>query len=225
MFILVAFVSAVFAAVFAEKNVCQDCDKVVGAVTNVLSNSEVLDNIQDFIEEKYCNILEDGINEKCSTYAQMYLPQVFAQLTEKLSQSSTCNSNPIICPEHLTPAAYRTVGTLFQAAKQTLANAAFTPLSQEPSGPHPYCGYCELVVGELGVLIQEDDAKALVIQYVETICKDLPYDVDQCDDLANMYVDEVFQLLKSYMDPEELCGYLGYCVMAASATTGYDVVA
>eukprot|EP01025_Chloroclados_australasicus_P048056 TRINITY_DN5432_c0_g1_i1.p1 TRINITY_DN5432_c0_g1~~TRINITY_DN5432_c0_g1_i1.p1 ORF type:complete len:250 (-),score=34.51 TRINITY_DN5432_c0_g1_i1:798-1547(-) len=237
MMFSVALVLILSAQVLAidDAFICEDCINRVDSMVNSLTEQSLVEKVAGVIEEKVCAASTVWVEENCQDQVKVFLPQFMSFLQVNFPKGLLCSKLdkcPLVgTPEevHLTTAAIDLQLFTFTHTPSVSAGPAPAPAPapkptpqpgpqpgpQPTPGPTPnsyqYCDYCQLVVGELRTLIEQDDAKKLVLQYVDEICNQLPYDKDQCLNLVEMYIDQVFQLLETYLDPFTLCSILEYC--------------
>jgi len=56
-----------------------------------------------------------------------------------------------------------------------------------------------LAEGEIAMLLENQQAKNIMKQYLGEICDDLPFNSVQCADLLALYIDQVFHITLGYL--------------------------
>eukprot|EP01025_Chloroclados_australasicus_P016174 TRINITY_DN179_c0_g3_i1.p1 TRINITY_DN179_c0_g3~~TRINITY_DN179_c0_g3_i1.p1 ORF type:complete len:265 (-),score=7.75 TRINITY_DN179_c0_g3_i1:1054-1761(-) len=218
-------VSLLYKAYGDVKLSCEDCINMADSIANSLMDINTVQYVASAFDAQVCAGSSKWSKASCSLGFQALVSQLMPYLKSNFPKDTLC-SNLDRCPSSglvQKPQPTMAIYDLFFAAasnpKMTQGQEHGSDLTLTFSDSYPYCDYCQLVVGELRMLIMQDDAKALVVQYTDEICKLLPYDVDKCLDLVSMYMDEVFDLINQYMDPPTLCSVLEYCGSMRSAET------
>eukprot|EP00918_Siedleckia_nematoides_P099386 GHVU01217426.1.p1 GENE.GHVU01217426.1~~GHVU01217426.1.p1 ORF type:complete len:609 (-),score=77.43 GHVU01217426.1:599-2425(-) len=75
------------------------------------------------------------------------------------------------------------------------------------------CQYCENVIADVRNFLASGETEKQVQQFLDQACGVIP-DAElskQCKELVNNYTDQVFQLIRSGLDPVKVCSALGLC--------------
>lgn len=77
----------------------------------------------------------------------------------------------------------------------------------------PVCELCELVVGWFVDNMADNDTEAAILNLLESVCLQLPFVGEECEELVETYGPQIFEMLRSGMAANVVCSGLHLCFL------------
>ncbi|XP_071829151.1 uncharacterized protein [Apostichopus japonicus] len=164
---------------------CTDCKNFFQDVSTMLKNTSTQQMILQELET-LCNNLGPSIGPQCQQYVSEYGPLVFNFLLQYLDPTAICGDIGF-CPAMSEPT------KLFQL------NA-------------DQCTDCKNFFQDVSTILNNPSTQQMIIEDIENLCNSLgPSLGPQCQQYVSEYGSLVINFLLQYLDPNAICGDIGFC--------------
>ncbi|KAL3143002.1 hypothetical protein ABBQ38_003281 [Trebouxia sp. C0009 RCD-2024] len=73
------------------------------------------------------------------------------------------------------------------------------------------CDTCKLIVTQVATMLRNPETQKEILEYAHDACHVFPGFEDQCEMYVNMYGPLVMGIIQQYLQPDAMCGRLGFC--------------
>ncbi|KNC50604.1 saposin A [Thecamonas trahens ATCC 50062] len=195
-FIVLAVVAAILASAVAtpvrvaqpESEIpCAICKLVVDYVDHLLASNSTVAAIEAELE-KLCSDLPKAWAGECTDVVENYLPAIIQAIENNADPTTVCTQNLHLCSS-----------------------------SMKVQAPFDDCSICELVVGELEKLLENNHTIEIIETELGKVCALLPASwASTCTALVNNYLPELIQHLEDDLPPQTACQKIGFCKPSAT---------
>jgi len=165
-----------------------------------------------------------GANDACST-CELVMEALDTILTDNKTEEAIEQALETVCT--IVPQSYQAeckqfideyVDTLIQLLKTASPSEVCSALGLCASTPEVKCNTCQLIVGDIAKLLEDEDFGHDIAKVLDTVCYVVPKSVrDQCRTMIDTYGPYIAQLLGSLADPKSICQEISLC----SGTRGH----
>eukprot|EP01023_Acetabularia_acetabulum_P030038 TRINITY_DN282_c0_g1_i2.p2 TRINITY_DN282_c0_g1~~TRINITY_DN282_c0_g1_i2.p2 ORF type:complete len:234 (-),score=35.14 TRINITY_DN282_c0_g1_i2:1021-1722(-) len=189
-------------AQLTDKYVCQDCVKMMDTVMGYISDKPLPTQLVSPLEAEVCGRFGLSFMKDCNELVEGFVPSLMYYLNREIPQQQVCEVLSL-CPQSSTL-------TITLEFMKWMIKEAY------PEGvlPSAECQYCQLAEGEVSMLLQNEQAKNIVMQYLSEICDELPFNSVECHNLLTLYIDQVFHLVLGYLSNNDVCIDFDLCPQA-----------
>eukprot|EP01024_Parvocaulis_polyphysoides_P023645 TRINITY_DN2184_c1_g1_i1.p3 TRINITY_DN2184_c1_g1~~TRINITY_DN2184_c1_g1_i1.p3 ORF type:complete len:238 (+),score=50.20 TRINITY_DN2184_c1_g1_i1:82-795(+) len=205
--------------------VCLDCLKLVEAALAFMSDKPIQNDVVNMLDNQVCSRLNAAFMKECTDQVEGVVPYFMSYLQSYVPKLAVCQEFNL-CP-YAADAAYNTpIPPPPPTPTKDFVLAAIQGIvGSGPAIPSAECQYCQLAEGEISMLLQNQQAKNIVKEYLGEICDDLPFNSVQCEDLLGLYIDQVFHITQGYLEENMFCVEFEICPKAVDSDDVSDTKA
>lgn len=185
---------------------CAMCKFVLEAVKESIDQPSTADEIEKQALQA-CQLLPASFRDACAGFVEVYEPMLFRAINatdveELCSEAGACPAAYLAVPPPPMPAA---LVSAFERAVAPLQRRA------QPNALFDACDTCKVIVAETHALLAKPDTQQQLMEYAKQACQVFPALKEQCTMYVDQYAPLVYGVMLTYLQPDALCGELGYC--------------
>ncbi|XP_010895677.2 surfactant protein Bb [Esox lucius] len=199
------------------KDICSDCSQIVELFTDMISNTNIQDRIQNTLDALCHRLPGVEAESRCIYQVQMFLPEAHQYLTGILKPVETCMVLGLcaVHPERSVPEQLPPTFTDMDLSKNILNSGTSSKVQGGPT-----CTFCVYILKKLESMLPTERTEETIVKLMGEVCGLLPASyTDQCNDFINKYGKEIVEFLLSSAAPHSICVLLHLCLFQEIPST------
>lgn len=192
-----------------QQDQSQNCQLCLAAVTMgegfLIGSGEVQDLIKS-MTENLCGRFAAEQQQECTELVPAVAAGVIQWARTHWPAEKICESVDL-CDA----AALSTSQVMAMVDESARMMEAANPGLQSAVGDGEKCDTCKLIVVQVATMLRDPKTQQEILVYAHEACHVFPGFETQCEMYVNMYGPLVMGVIQQYLQPDAMCGRLGFC--------------
>ncbi|DBA91183.1 TPA: hypothetical protein ACH3X2_004060 [Trebouxia sp. C0005] len=192
-----------------QQDQSQNCQLCIAAVTMgegfLIGSGEVQDMIK-VITNNLCSRFAAEQQQECIELVPAVAAGVIQWARVHWPAEKICQS-----VELCDAAALTSTQVMAMVDESARMMAAANPGLQAIESDEDKCDTCKLIVTQVATMLRNPETQKEILVYAHEACHVFPGFEDQCEMYVNMYGPLVMGIIQQYLQPDAMCGRLGFC--------------
>jgi len=182
----------------SNDEICQFCESIIQDARDMISQKSTQEEIQQLLDSACSVIPDQSIASECQDMVNQYLAEVISIVESELDPQMVCSLLGLCS------------GLEDKVRHAQLLRAK--PISLDGKLGGDICVDCKQLVTDLKAQFTSATTEKEVEDLLkQQLCSQLGPLADECNQLVEAYVPQIFDMLATQLDPDMLCQALGLC--------------